>query len=174
MADTSTSNISPPSDSTITSCANSSFLTLFGSAPSRSILFIATIIGTLASFEWLIASIVCGITPSFAATTITTISVTLAPLDRIDVNAACPGVSINVIVFFLGVLSWYAPMCWVIPPASPETILVSLSASSKLVFPWSTCPIIVTTGYLGCKSSSLSSIPSRPSSTSDSDTLFTL
>ena len=65
-------------------------------------------------------------------------------------------------------------MCWVIPPASPETTLVSLSASSKLVFPWSTCPIIVTTGDLGCKSSSLSSIPSRPSSTSDSETLFTL
>jgi hypothetical protein len=41
-----------------------------------SILLIATIIGTLAALACLIASIVCGITPSSAATTSTTMSVT--------------------------------------------------------------------------------------------------
>ena len=39
-------------------------------------------------------------------------------------------------------------MCWVIPPCSPETTFESLRESSKDVFPWSTCPIIVTTGGL--------------------------
>jgi hypothetical protein len=42
------------------------------------------------------ASIVCGITPSSAATTSTTMSVTLAPRARIEVNASWPGVSMNV------------------------------------------------------------------------------
>ena len=46
---------------------------------------------------WLIASIVCGITPSSAATTKIVISVTCAPRARIVVNAACPGVSKKVI-----------------------------------------------------------------------------
>ena len=39
------------------------------------------------------ASSVCGITPSSAATTSTTMSVTLAPRARIRVNASWPGVS---------------------------------------------------------------------------------
>jgi hypothetical protein len=39
------------------------------------------------------ASLVCGMTPSSAATTSTTISVTLAPRARISVKAAWPGVS---------------------------------------------------------------------------------
>ena len=37
-------------------------------------------------------------------------------------------------------------MCCVMPPASPETTLVSRIASSRLVLPWSTWPRIVTTG----------------------------
>ena len=37
------------------------------------------------------------------------------------------------------------------PPCSPETTFVLLKASSKEVFPWSTCPIIVTIGGLGCR-----------------------
>ena len=41
---------------------------------------------------------VCGITPSSAATTRTTISVTFAPRARISVNASWPGVSRNVIL----------------------------------------------------------------------------
>ena len=75
----------------------SSFLTLSGSAPGLSILLMATIIGTPAALAWSIASTVWGITPSSAATTKTTISVTPAPLALIWVKASCPGVSINVI-----------------------------------------------------------------------------
>ena len=41
------------------------------------------------------ASSVCGITPSFAATTSTTMSVACAPRARISVNASWPGVSRN-------------------------------------------------------------------------------
>ncbi len=62
-----------------------------------SILLIATMIGTLAARAWLMASIVCGITPSSAATTSTTMSVTLAPRARMAVKAAWPGVSMKVI-----------------------------------------------------------------------------
>ena len=62
-----------------------------------SILFIATIICTSAALAWFIASMVCGIIPSSAATTSTAISVAIAPRLRIEVNAACPGVSRKVI-----------------------------------------------------------------------------
>ena len=55
-------------------------------------------IGTPAALAWLIASIVCGMTPSSAATTSTTMSVTLAPRARIAVKAAWPGVSMKVIL----------------------------------------------------------------------------
>ena len=37
-------------------------------------------------------------------------------------------------------------MCWVMPPASPATTSVSRIASSSEVLPWSTWPMIVTTG----------------------------
>ena len=37
-------------------------------------------------------------------------------------------------------------MCWVMPPASPATTSVSRIASSSDVLPWSTWPMIVTTG----------------------------
>lgn len=50
-------------------------------------LLIATIIGTLAALAWAIASCVCGLTPSSAATTIIAMSVTRAPRARIAVNA---------------------------------------------------------------------------------------
>ena len=73
-------------------------MTWFGLAPGLSILLTATMIGTLAALAWLIASIVCGITPSSAATTKTVISVISAPRARMLVKAACPGVSKNVIV----------------------------------------------------------------------------
>ncbi len=97
VAETSTSSISPPRDSTCTSCRSSSVRTRSGFASGLSILLIATIIGTFAAFACWIASTVCGITPSSAATTNTTMSVTLAPRARIDVNAAWPGVSMKVI-----------------------------------------------------------------------------
>ena len=64
-----------------------------GFASSLSILFTATRIGTPAALAWSIASTVCGITPSSAATTSTATSVTLAPRARIAVNASWPGVS---------------------------------------------------------------------------------
>ena len=62
---------------------------------ARSILFSATTIGTSAALAWLIASSVCGITPSSAATTSTAMSVTFAPRARISVKASWPGVSTN-------------------------------------------------------------------------------
>ena len=105
-ADSSTDWISPPISSTIISCWSKEFRVAFGSASGLSILFIATIIGASASFAWLIASMVWGITPSSAATTKTTISVTFAPLALIDVNAAWPGVSIKVIFLSSLTLVW--------------------------------------------------------------------
>ena len=77
--------------------------TLCGLASGLSILLIATIIGTLAALAWLIASTVCGMTLSSAATTSTTMSVTLAPRARIAVKAAWPGVSMKVIFWPFGV-----------------------------------------------------------------------
>ena len=44
-------------------------------------------------------------------------------------------------------------MCWVMPPASPETTLALRMASSSDVLPWSTWPMMVTTGGRGCRSS---------------------
>ena len=44
------------------------------------------------------ASMVCGMMPSSAATTSTTMSVTCAPRERISVNAAWPGVSMKVMI----------------------------------------------------------------------------
>jgi hypothetical protein len=58
-----------------------------------SILLAATMIGAPEALAWLMASIVCGITPSSAATTRMTMSVTLAPRARMALNAAWPGVS---------------------------------------------------------------------------------
>src|SRR5690606_10591367 len=123
LADSSTIWMSPPNSSATTSWASSSFLTRDGSASDLSILLIATISGTSAAFACWIASIVCGITPSSAATTSTTMSVIFAPRARMDENAACPGVS-RKLMMPLSVSTWYAPMCWVMPPASPEATLV--------------------------------------------------
>ena len=97
FADTGTAITSPPHSSTTSSCSVSCCFTLSGSAPSLSILFIATIIETPAAFAWFMDSIVCGMIPSSAATTRIAISVILAPLALIDVNASCPGVSRKVI-----------------------------------------------------------------------------
>ena len=62
-------------------------------ASALSILLRTTTIGTLAALAWAMLSTVCGITPSSAATTSTTMSVTFAPRARIKVNASWPGVS---------------------------------------------------------------------------------
>src|SRR4051794_32022570 len=57
-------------------------------------------------------------------------------------------------------------MCWVIPPASPATTAVSRIASSSVVLPWSTWPMIVTTGGRSSSTSSASSKTSGSSSSS--------
>ena len=90
--------VSPPQSSGLRPWFASSPLTLSAFAVSRSILLTATMIGTSAARAWSIASTVCGITPSSAATTSTTMSVTSAPRARIAVNAAWPGVSMKLIV----------------------------------------------------------------------------
>ena len=118
FADTGMNCASPPYSSGITLSATSSCLTRSRFASGLSILLIATTIGTLPAFACAIASFVCGITPSSAATTRITMSVTFAPRARIAVNASWPGVSRNVITPFF-VCTWYAPMCCVMPPASP-------------------------------------------------------
>jgi hypothetical protein len=69
---------------------------LIALASGLSILLTATTIGTSAARAWLIASTVCGLTPSSAATTSTAMSVTAAPRARIWVNASWPGVSMKV------------------------------------------------------------------------------
>ena len=74
--------------------------TFSGFAPGLSILLTATTIGTLAACAWLMASTVCGITPSSAATTRIATSVSSAPRARMAVNASWPGVSRNVILRF--------------------------------------------------------------------------
>src|SRR6266567_4420241 len=66
--------------------AASSWCTRSTLALSLSILLIATMIGTFAARAWWMASIVWGITPSSAATTSTTRSVTWAPLARMAVD----------------------------------------------------------------------------------------
>lgn len=74
-------------------------------------------------------------------------------LARMAEKAECPGVSKKVIMPpESGISTWNAPICCVIPPASPAATLVFLKASNKLVLPWSTWPMIVTTGGLGTAS----------------------
>ena len=95
----------PPQSSGTRPWLASSRLTRSGSAPGLSILFTATMIGTLAALAWLIASTVCGITPSSAATTRMTMSVAWAPRARMAVNASWPGVSRKVTLPWL-VSTW--------------------------------------------------------------------
>ena len=156
--------VCPPQSSGTRPWLDSSRLTRSGSEPGLSILFTATRIGTLAALAWLIASTVCGITPSSAATTSTTMSVAWAPRARIAVNASWPGVSRKVTLPWL-VSTWYAPMCWVMPPNSRSATLVVRIASSSEVLPWSTWPITVTTGGRGriCAGSDSSSSSTSPS-----------
>ena len=96
FAETGIHGVSPPHSSGISSYSVSCCLTFSGFAPTLSILLMATITDTPAAFAWWIASTVCGMIPSSAATTRIAISVTWAPLARIVVNASCPGVSRNV------------------------------------------------------------------------------
>ena len=156
LAEISTIKVSPDKSSAINSCSNNWFLIFWGSASGKSHLLMATTIGTLAALACLMDSTVWGFTPSSAATTRTTKSVNFDPLALISVKAACPGVSINVsLLEFFSI--WYAPICWVMPPNSPDTTFALLSTSSTEVFPWSTWPITVIIGALFFKFSDLES-----------------
>ena len=97
LAEIGTMTVSPPHSSGWRPCWDKSAMVRGISAPSRSILLIATIILALADLAKLIASMVWGLTPSSAATTITTMSVSMAPCWRIAAKASWPGVSRNVI-----------------------------------------------------------------------------
>ena len=97
LAETYSACTCPPYCSTSTFSSASCCRMRSGLASSRSILLMATTMGTPAAFEWLMASFVCGITWSSAATTRMTRSVTWAPRARMAVNASWPGVSRNVI-----------------------------------------------------------------------------
>ena len=88
--------VSPPQASGTSPCSESCCRTRLRSASPRSILLTATMIGTSAALAWSIASTVWGMTPSSAATTSTTMSVTSAPRARMAVKASWPGVSMKV------------------------------------------------------------------------------
>ena len=147
---------SPPQSSGTISYLVSCSLTRSGLAVGLSILLMATISLTLAALAWLMDSMVWGMMPSSAATTRTAMSVMFAPRARIEVNASWPGVSRKVMTLSL-LLTWYAPMAWVMPPASPLVTLVLRMASRMEVLPWSTWPITTTTGGRSTRSAALSS-----------------
>ena len=65
-------------------------------------------------------------------------------------------------------------MCWVIPPASPAATSVSRIASRSEVLPWSTWPMIVTTGGRGARLSSESSYSGASGSSSAAVTISSL
>ena len=88
LAETGTLTVSPPQSSTTRPTSANCCFTRSGLAPGLSILLMATTIGTPAARAWSIASRVCGITPSSAATTRTVISVTCAPRARMAVKAS--------------------------------------------------------------------------------------
>ena len=85
-------------------------------------------------------------------------SVALAPRARIMVKASWPGVSRNTIGLPFA-MTRYAPMCWVMPPASPSATFSLRIASRSDVLPWSTCPMTVTTGARGMRSPALAREP---------------
>ncbi len=152
FAEMSTNMVLPPYSSGTRPYSVSWPRTLSGLAPGLSILLTATTIGTCAAWAWLMASTVCGMTPSSAATTRIATSVSSAPRARIAVKASWPGVSRNVILRGSPsrlTVTWYAPMRWVMPPASPSMTLVRRMVSSSRVLPWSTWPMTVTTGGRG-------------------------
>ena len=89
--------VSPPHSSVTRPYSVSCCLMRSGSAPTLSILLMATMVCTPAALAWLMASMVCGMTPSSAATTRMAMSVACAPRARMAVNASWPGVSRKVI-----------------------------------------------------------------------------
>ena len=124
-AETGTTTVVHPQSSGWSHCSANCHFTRSTFAPGLSILFIATIIGTPASFAWLILSIVCGFIHSSAAITIIAMSVNFAHLALIILKASCQGVSKKVI-FFQFLSTWYAQIFCVIHPASPDATSVFL------------------------------------------------
>lgn len=129
-----------------------------------STLFRAMINGVLFAFKIFNTSEVWGFIPSLMSITKIAMSARLPPLFRKFVNAAWPGVSMNkkpgssrgiwnfsrisparfwIVSFFISVNEIF----WVIPPASVSWIFVPRILSRIEVFPWSTCPAIVTIGW---------------------------
>ena len=139
---------------------------LSGLAPGLSILLMANTMGTPAAWACDMASLVVGITESSAEMMMMAISVTCVPRARMAVNASCPGVSRNVILLPFSSFTLYAPICCVMPPASPAMTLVLRMWSSSEVLPWSTCPMTVTIGARGTRSDSSSSSSLTASCTS--------
>ena len=88
LAETLATMVSPPQSSGCRPISDSSRSTRSGSAPGLSILLTATMMGTPAAREWFTASRVCSMTPSSAATTRMTRSVTWAPRARMAVKAS--------------------------------------------------------------------------------------
>ena len=91
--------VSPPHSSGMRSYFVSSCLMFSAFAPCLSILLTATMMGMFAALAWLMASTVCGMMPSSAATTRMAMSVHMAPRARMEVKAAWPGVSRKVMGF---------------------------------------------------------------------------
>jgi len=102
VADVLTTRVSPPQLSGTSSNFVSCCSTRSGLASGLSILLRATRIGTSAACAWRMASSVCGMTPSSAATTSTTISGHLGPARAHLRERGVPGVSRKVMVPFLG------------------------------------------------------------------------
>ncbi len=116
LADTSTNMLEPPHSSGMTPYSVSSWRTRSGLAPGLSILFTATTMGTSAALAWLMASMVCGMTPSSAATTSTMTSVTWAPRARMAVKASWPGVSMKALAWLMASM-----VCGMTPSSAATT-----------------------------------------------------
>ena len=117
------------------------------------------------------ASIVCGMTASSAATTSTTISVTCAPRARIEVKAAWPGVieeGQHGTAFGFHLVG--ADMLRDPAGFAGNDIRLPDPVEKRGLSPWSTWPMMVMTGGRALRSSSLSSTVSITSSTSESET----
>ena len=96
-AETSANSVSPPKSVVCRPCSASCDFTRSTLADGRSHLLIATMVVFLDFLACLIASIVCGMMPSLAATTSTMMSVMSAPRARMSEKIAWPGVSRKVI-----------------------------------------------------------------------------
>mmetsp|Transcript_41556 Transcript_41556/g.72069 ORF Transcript_41556/g.72069 Transcript_41556/m.72069 type:complete len:435 (+) Transcript_41556:77-1381(+) len=137
---TSTTCTSPPNSSAIKSlfsnCVNTRLRAAVRSSYGiLSILFNTTMIEQFAFLAMFNASNVCGRTPSSIATTKITKSVATAPWLRIELNAACPGVSKNITFRPAPISTPNALSFCVMPPASlPATSATSLEVAFFLSF----------------------------------------